>query len=69
MTTNHIMLHLSRLPSVDMLANWCIMLAKFKLVISLKCRTVWTSIRSGQNVEPDLGPICLKGLSADDNVM
>ena len=24
---------------------------------------------SGQNVGPDLGPNCLKGLSADDNVM
>ena len=24
---------------------------------------------SGQNVEPDLGLYCLKGLSADDNVM
>ena len=24
---------------------------------------------SGQNVWPDLGPNCLKGLSADDNVM
>ena len=26
-------------------------------------------MRSGQNVGPDLGPNCLKGLSADDNVM
>ena len=26
-------------------------------------------IRSGQNVGPDLSPNCLKGLSADDNVM
>ena len=26
-------------------------------------------IRSRQNVGPDLGPNCLKGLSADDNVM
>ena len=28
-----------------------------------------TSIRSGQNDGPDLGPNCLKGLSADDNVI
>ena len=27
------------------------------------------SIRSRQNVGPDLGPNCLKGLSADGNVM
>ena len=33
----------------------------------LKCQTVWTPIRSGQNVRPDLGPNCLKGLSVDDN--
>ena len=26
-------------------------------------------MRSGQNVGPYLGPNCLKGLSADDNVM
>ena len=31
--------------------------------------TVWTPIRSGQNVGPDLGQNCLKWLSADDNVM
>ena len=31
----------------------------------LKCQTVWTQIRSGQNVGPDLGPNCLKHLSAD----
>ena len=40
----------------------------FNLSLPLKCQTVWTPIRPGQNVEPDLGPICLKGLSADDNV-
>ena len=28
-----------------------------------------TPIRSGQNMGPDLGPNCLKGLSADDKVM
>ena len=32
---------------------------------SLKCQTVWTQIMSGQNVGPDLGPNCLKHLSAD----
>ena len=35
----------------------------------LKCQTVLTPIRSGQNVGPDLGPNCLKGLLRDDNVM
>ena len=39
------------------------------LVITSKLQTVWTPIRSGQNLMPDLGPNCLKGLSADDNVM
>ena len=34
----------------------------------LKCQTVLTPIRSGQNVGPDLGPNCLKGLLRDDNV-
>ena len=33
------------------------------------CQTVLTPIRSGQNVRPDLGENCLKGLSADGNVM
>ena len=28
-----------------------------------------TLFKSGHNVWPDLGPNCLKGLSADDNVM
>ena len=36
---------------------------------ALKCQTVWTPFRSGQNVRPDLGQNCLKGLSTDDNVM
>ena len=26
----------------------------------LKCQTVWTPIRPGQNVGPDLGPNCLQ---------
>ena len=34
-----------------------------------KCQTVLTPIRSGQNVRPDLDQYCLKGLSADDNVI
>ena len=38
------------------------------LVITSKV-SVLTPIRSGQNVGPDLGPNCLKMLSADDNVM
>ena len=40
-----------------------------KINYDIKCQTVWTPIRSGQNVRPDLGPNCLKGLSADDKVM
>ena len=41
----------------------------FNFSYPLKCQTVLTPIRSGRNVGPDLGPNCLKGLSADDNVM
>ena len=41
----------------------------FNLSQPLKCQTIFTPIRSRQNVGPDLGPNCLKGLSADDNVM
>ena len=35
--------------------------------LSILCQTVKTPIKSGQNVGPNLGPNCLKGLSADDN--
>ena len=44
---------------------------KFKLNLSypLKCLTVWTPIKSGKNVRPDLGLNCLKWLSVDDNDM
>ena len=38
---------------------------QLQLFITSKCQTVWTQIRSGQNVGPDLGPNCLKHLSAD----
>ena len=38
---------------------------QLQLVITSKCQTIWTRIRSGQNVGPDLGPNCLKHLSAD----
>ena len=50
---------------------WKDKIHRFNLNLSypLKCQTVLTPIRSGQNVWPDLGPNCLKGLSADDNVM
>ena len=41
----------------------------FNLSYPIKCQTVWTPIRSEKNVRPDLDPNCLKGLSADDNVM
>ena len=41
----------------------------FNLSVPLNCQKVWTPIRSRENVGPDLGPNCLKGLSADDNVM
>ena len=44
-------------------------LVQLQLDITLKCQTAWTEILSRQNVGPDLGPKCLKGLSADDNVM
>ena len=42
---------------------------QLQLVITSKLQTVWIPIRYGQNLMPDLGPNCLKGLSADDNVM
>ena len=42
---------------------------QLQLVITSKVSKSLTPIRSGQNVGPDLGPNCLKGLSADDNVM
>ena len=38
-------------------------------VITSKVSNSLTLVKSGQNVWPDLGPNCLKGLSADDNVM
>ena len=41
----------------------------FNLSKPLKCQTVLTPIRSGQNIGPDLGPNYLKGLLADDNFM
>ena len=44
-------------------------MVQLQLVITSKVSNSLTSIRSGQNVGPDLGPNCLKGLSADDNVM
>ena len=42
---------------------------QLQLVITSKVSNSLTLIRSGQNVGPDLGPNCLKGLSADDNFM
>ena len=42
---------------------------QLQIVITSKMSNSLTPIRSGQNVGPDLGPNCLKGLSADDNVM
>ena len=42
---------------------------QLQLVLTSKVTNSLDPIRSGQNVEPDLGPNCLKGLSADDNVM
>ena len=44
-------------------------LVQLQLVITSKVSNSLTHIKSGQNVRPDLGPNCLKGLSADDNVM
>ena len=41
----------------------------FNLSVPLKCQTDWTPIKSRENVGPDLGPYCLKGFSADVNVM
>ena len=38
-------------------------------VITSKVSNSLTLVKSGQNVWTDLGPNCLKGLSADDNVM
>ena len=54
-----------------MLANGCIMLAKFKLVISLKCLDLEQArhFLTEHNVRLDLVQNCLKRLSADDNVM
>ena len=42
---------------------------QMQLVLTSKVTNSLDPIRSGQNVGPDLGPNCLKGLSADDNVM
>ena len=42
---------------------------QLQLVITSKVSYSLTPIRSGQNVGPDLGPNCLKGLPADDNNM
>ena len=42
---------------------------QLQLVINSKVSNSLTLINSGQNVGPDLGPNCLKGLSANDNVM
>ena len=42
---------------------------QLQLVIISKVSNSLTPIRSGQNVGPNLGPNCLYGLSADDNVM
>ena len=42
---------------------------QLQFVITSKVSNSLTPFRSGQNVGPDLGPNCLKGLSADDNVM
>ena len=44
-------------------------MVQLQLVITSKGSNSLTSIRSGQNVGPHLGPNCLKGLSVDDNVM
>ena len=44
-------------------------MVQLQLVITSKVSNSLASIRSGQNVGPDLGPNCLKGLSADDKVM
>ena len=44
-------------------------LVQLHLVTTSKVLNSLTPIKSGQNVRPDLGPNCLKGLSADDNVM
>ena len=38
-------------------------------VITSKVSNSLIPIKSGQNVWPDLGPNCLKGLSADDNAV
>ena len=40
-----------------------------KHVITSKVSNSLSPIKSGQNVWPDLGLNCLKGVSADDNVM
>ena len=44
-------------------------LVQLQLGITSKVSNSLTLIKSGHNVWPDLGPNCLKGLSADDNVM
>ena len=41
---------------------------QLQLIITSIRQTVWSTILSG-SVWPDLGPNCLKRLSADDNVM